>query len=208
MPLSGKYLNFISVKLPLFSLAITSHEGKGPAVLRWLRHLFMHSGPLLMPVGQGHKLLEAGKWFKLIFSRLAKPFNLVLWDTTRTCCSKNLRLLKLGKGVQASLTRLCLEEFCWLGFINSMWEKKSCGLFTHKLPSSVPTSNGSSPPSSHFQPLGWKPTFSRILFPRHISTVYSLHNSAKNIVENTMKIKKCMSEVIFLLKFFFHWIEK
>jgi len=35
-----------------FSLAITSHVGKAPAVHRWLGHLFMLSGPLFMPVGQ------------------------------------------------------------------------------------------------------------------------------------------------------------
>ena len=41
-----------SGELTFFSLAITSHMGKGPAVHRWLGHLFMLSGPLFMPVGQ------------------------------------------------------------------------------------------------------------------------------------------------------------
>lgn len=96
--------------------------------------------PLFMPVGQWHELSEARKWFKLIFSRLEKPFYLVLWDKTRTCSNKKyLRLLKLGKGVQGSLTRFCLEEFCWLGFIVPMWEreKKISNLFTHEFLSSV-----------------------------------------------------------------------
>lgn len=131
MPLSGKYLNFISVKLPLFSLAITSHEGKGPAVLRWLRHLFMHSGPLLMPVGQGHKLLEAGKWFKLIFSRLAKPFNLVLWDTTRTCSSKKSEAAEAGQRSSGLFNKIVLRRvlLAWIYKLN-VREKKLWYIYT------------------------------------------------------------------------------
>lgn len=144
MPLSGKYLNFISVKLPLFSLAITSHEGKGPAVLRWLRHLFMHSGPLLMPVGQGHKLLEAGKWFKLIFSRLAKPFNLVLWDTTRTCSSKKSEAAEAGQRSSGLFNKIVLRRvlLAWIYKLN-VREKKLWFIYT-QAPFLCP-SNGSSP---------------------------------------------------------------
>lgn len=109
-------------------------------------------------------------------------------------------MLKLGKGVWGSLTRFCLEEFCWLGFIVPMWEEKKLSFIYTWDPFLCPTSNGSSSPPSHFQPLGWKPTFSRIFFPSHINTVNSVHTSATNIAENTMKIKKCMPAVIFLLK--------
>lgn len=155
-----------------------------------------------MPLGQWYKLLVARKWFKLIFSKLAKPFNLVLWHKTRTCGNKkNLRLLKLGKGVQRSLKRFSLKEFCWLGFITPMWEEKKALIYLYT--SSFPLSSfkyGSSPLPSHFQPLGWKPTFSRSLFPNHISIVNSVHTFATDIVENTTEIEKCLPAVTFLLK--------
>lgn len=93
-----------------------------------------------MPLGQWYKLLVARKWFKLIFSKLAKPFNLVLWHKTRTCGNKkNLRLLKLGKGVQRSLKRFSLKEFCWLGFITPMWEGKKALIYLYT--SSFPLSS-------------------------------------------------------------------